>query len=136
MKERERQMASNIVKLFKDGKLNFSYFYNPLFTLSNYDRRDDHEFIAEYGGLSIRLRRRQVIVDDREPQQTDRHFPPTTDFPPTRELKKIYGELYHKHEAGIEEVLKAREDYNQKLHNPVTQDRDGDTTTILEKLQL
>ena len=135
MKKREKQMASNIVELFKDGKLDFLYSYNPLFTFSNYDRRDDHEFVAEYQSLSIRLRRRRVMVVDKELQQTDRHFEPTVDFPHTRELKKIYGELYHKHKAEIEEVLNAQEDYNQKLHKPVTQDRDDDTTTILEKLK-
>lgn len=136
MKKRESQITVKIVQLFREGKLDFSYRYNPLYTFEDYDRRDDHEFIAEYNSLSIRLGRRRVIVIDKEPQQTDRHFPSTVDFPLARELVAIYRELYRKHEAAINEVLEAQEDPNREPHDRGTQDRDRDATAILGKLSI
>lgn len=135
MKENERQAAASIGKLFREGKLTFSYFYNPLFTFQEYDRMDDHEFIADYNGLRIRIGKKRVIVDGREPQQTDRHSPPSIDFPLTKELRKIYKGLYHKHEAEIKEQVDAQTQPHQKSQNPETPRGEGDTKTILEKLQ-
>lgn len=125
-KKNEKELAELVVKLFREGKLNFSYFYNPLFTFCEYDTRDDHEFIAEYNSLTIRLRRRYLMVDGKE--TTDKE---SFNISLTKELKKIYSELYCKHEPEIKRVLEAQKvppKRDTKLENT-------DKSDILEKLQ-
>lgn len=134
MKKEERQVASDVIRLFREGKLGFSYFYNPTFTFGEYDTRDDHEFIVEYNGIEIRLRRKQIIITDKKSKL---NYPPSMSFSLTKELKEIYGELYEKHKQEIEEVITAQLGYKEELDSSRTQAKSEsyDTTTIVKKLQ-
>lgn len=134
MKKEEKRAAADIVKLFREGKLDFSYFYSPLFTSMSYDHREDHQFLSEYNGVQIRLIRNRIIIDDR---QSESNHPPSMDFRLTRELKEIYEKLYKKHEAEIKEVGDAQGEYKEQLDDSrkEAQSSSQNIGSMLDRLQ-
>lgn len=128
MKKIEKEMVVLVVKLFRTGKLNFTYSYSPSYWEFK-PSKDDHEFVASHDSLTIELRRSNLIVHNKETADKEGFV-----ISLTKELKQIYRELYQKHEAEIKEVLEAQKS-GQKQEKRDTKLTDSDKSKMLEKFK-